>query len=70
MKGNVCDIEFTSVDEGIQKLKKAVNMRDQMSGAMYFQMCGEDCLCLADELSALGVDKNVIASIGGWELRR
>ena len=63
------DITFSSAEEGIAKLKKAVSIRNQMGGALYFNILEDDCLKLADKLSAAGVDKNLIASIGGWGLK-
>lgn len=62
------DINFGTIEEGIEKLKSAVGTRNQMGGAMYWNICEEDCLRLADKLSAAGADKQLIASIGGWEL--
>jgi|AGTN01.1.fsa_nt_gi hypothetical protein len=64
------DIDFQTTDEGIEKLKKAVSIRNQMGGALYFNICEEDCLRLADALTAKGVDKDLIAGIGDWERRR
>jgi|GEM_PF-1682714 len=64
------DIEFTTPEEGIEKLKKAVEIRNKMGGDLYWNICEDDCLKLADKLTAAGVDKQIIASIGGWELRR
>jgi len=64
------DTEFATVEEGFVKLKEAVKTRDQMGGAMYFNICEEDCLRIADKLSSMGADKNEVANIGGWELRR
>jgi hypothetical protein len=63
------DTEFKTIEEGIEKLKKAVNTRNQMGGALYFNICEEDCLKIADKLSSMGANKLAIASIGGWELR-
>ena len=63
------DIELASIEEGFEKLKKAVSTRDQMGGAMYFNICEEDCLKIADKLSSMGASKLAIASSGGWELR-
>ena len=63
------DIDFTSPDEGINKLKSAVAVRNQMGGAMYWNICEDDCLCLAHKLVVAGVDKDTISEIGGWELR-
>ena len=62
-------IDFQTKEEGIQRLKSVVRTRDQMCSAMYWQICEDDCLKLADKLSVAGVDKNLIASIGGWELK-
>lgn len=64
------DVEFTTIEEGIEKLKKAVSTRNQMGGALYFNVCEEDCLKIADKLSSMGASKLSIATIGGWELRR
>lgn len=63
------DTDFKTPGEGIAKLKKAVETRNQMGGALYFNVCEEDCLRLADELTAAGVDKQTIAKIGGWEVQ-
>lgn len=60
------DIDFNTPEEGITKLKKAVETRNQMGGALYFNVCEEDCLRLADKLTTAGVDKQTIAKIGGW----
>jgi len=64
------DINFETLEEGIEKLKKAVETRNQMGGATYWNICEEDCLRLADKLSATGVNKDLIASIGGWTRRK
>jgi len=64
------DIDFETPEEGIEKLKSAVKTRNQMGGAMYWNICEDDCLRLADKLTAQGVDKDLIASIGGWTRRR
>lgn len=64
------DIDYNTPEEGLEKLKKAVEIRNQMGGAMYWSICEDDCLRLADKLSAAGVDKDMIASIGGWTRRR
>ncbi|MDD3230540.1 MAG: hypothetical protein PHE09_15175 [Oscillospiraceae bacterium] len=63
------DIDFKTPEEGIAKLKKAVSTRDSMGGALYWNVCEEDCLRLADKLTAAGADKQAIAAIGGWEVR-
>lgn len=62
--------EFKTIDEGLDNLKKAVSLRDQMGGALYFNVMDGDCLRIADKLVSMGADKKVIAEIGGWELRK
>lgn len=62
------DIEFTDINQGMEKLRKNIAIRDEMGGAMYRQICEDDCLRLANKLSAAGADKKAIAAIGGWEL--
>ena len=63
------DSDFSTPEEGVEKLKKAVNIRNSMGSALYFNICEDECLKLANKLNAAGVDKNLIAFIGGWELR-
>jgi len=65
----VLDIDFKTPEEGVEKLKKAVDTRNKMGGALYWNVCEEDCLRLADKLTAAGADKQTIAAIGGWEVR-
>ncbi len=64
------DTKFITIEEGMEKLRGAVNTRNMMGGVMYFNICEEDCLRIADRLVSMGADKNTIAEIGGWELRR
>jgi len=64
------DTSFTTIEEGFEKLKSAVSTRDNMGGALYFNVCEENCLKIANRLVSIGADKNTIAKIGGWELRR
>ena len=63
------DIDFKTAEEGIEKLKKAVAVRNKMGGALYWNICEDDCLKLADRLTAAGADKLAIAAIGGWGVR-
>lgn len=57
--------DFTSKEEGIEKLKEAVKLRDQMGGAMYWNIMNEDCCEIADKLSRMGVDRDHISEILG-----
>lgn len=63
-------VDYTTLEEGMEKLRGAVATRNQMGGALYWQICEDECLKLADKLSSEGADKNKIAEIGGWRLKR
>lgn len=62
---NMLDIEFTSIDEGKEKLKKAISIRNQMGGALYYNICNDDCAELANKLVASGADRKEISAIIG-----
>ena len=62
---NMFDIEFTSIDEGKEKLKDVISTRDQMGGALYYNICNDDCAELANNLLAAGADKAEISAIIG-----
>lgn len=57
------DIIFSTPEEGIENLKSAVQIRDTMGGAMYWNICSDDCLMLAHNLVSVGVDEQQIFSI-------
>lgn len=59
------DIEFSSIDEGKEKLRKAIGIRDEMCGAMYYNICNEDCAELANKLLSAGADKMELSEIIG-----
>ncbi|MDD2564083.1 MAG: hypothetical protein PHU27_07710 [Salinivirgaceae bacterium] len=63
------EITYTTVEEGIKKLRERVNIRDQMGGALYWNVFNDECMCLGDRLIDDGADGNLIAEIGGWKLR-
>ena len=58
---------FESIEEGMKKLKEAVSIRDQMGGAMYFNMLNEDCCAIANKLSSMGADRQEISNLLGKE---
>lgn len=63
LKGNMLDIKFGSVEEGIEKLKKGISVRDQMGGALYWNVCNDDCLKLAEALKNNGASVALIENI-------
>ncbi|MCM1220661.1 MAG: hypothetical protein NC548_39850 [Lachnospiraceae bacterium] len=61
-------IDFTTVEEGTKELKRMVNLRNSMGGAMYYNMCNEDVLRIADKLLDIGaVKQDLIDIMGTWE---
>jgi hypothetical protein len=46
-------LEFDTVEEGEQKLQSALNIRDQMGGALYWNICNDDCIEIKMKLEAL-----------------
>lgn len=40
------DINFTSTEEGMEKLRKYVSIRNVMGGALYWNIVNDDCLRL------------------------
>jgi hypothetical protein len=59
------DIKFATVDEGKEKLRKAIEIRDSMGGAMYYNICNDDCAELANKLVAAGADRKEVSAIIG-----
>lgn len=63
------EILYTTTEEGIEKLRGRVNLRNSMCGAIYWNITNDQCLSLGNRLIKDGADKNLIAEIGDWELR-
>jgi len=57
------DTGGSTVEEGLEKLQKAVNTRDKMGGAMYYNICNDVCCEIANRLCAIGADKSKIEGI-------
>lgn len=60
----------TSIEDGIESLKQLVNLRDQMGGAMYWNILNADCCELANILQKRGADREVISEILGKNTHR
>jgi len=45
--------EFTTVEEGENKLKEAYILRDKMGGALYWNIVNDDCKEIAQKLEEL-----------------
>lgn len=57
------DKTFEAIPEGVEKLKSAVSIRNQMGGVLYWNICNDDCLEMADKLLNMGMDKLAIQRI-------
>ena len=65
---NFMDDSFTTIEKGIEELKRAVDLRNSMGGAMYYNMLNEDVLRIADKLIGMGADKSQLEDImGTWQ---
>jgi len=63
---NYADANFKELEEGMVKLKEAVKLRDQMGGAMYYNILNDDCCAIANKLLTLeGANKSEISKILG-----
>lgn len=58
---------FNSVDEGKKNLKEAVQIRDKMGGALYFNVLNADVCEIANKVKKLGGDRKELAEIIGPE---
>lgn len=57
--------EFSTKEEGIEQLKKAVELRDKMGGPFYWSIMNEDCCEIADKLLIYHTDRHEISAILG-----
>ncbi len=57
--------EFTTLDEGLEKLKQAVKLRNSMGGALYWNILNDDCITIAFRLRSMGVAEDALASAMG-----
>lgn len=62
-------MDYVNIEEGLEELKRGIDVRNKMGGALYWNVLNDECLKLADKLVSDGADRNKIAEIGGWELR-
>jgi hypothetical protein len=57
------DNKFETKEEGIEKLKETVSIRNKMGGALYWNIVNGDCMKIADELYNMGVPSEEIREI-------
>ena len=57
------DKTFETKEQGIKKLKDGVAIRNQMGGALYWNIINDDCIEMAIKLLEMGADKSEIQAI-------
>lgn len=57
------DTTFETKEQGLKKLKETVSIRNQMGGALYWNIVNDDCLEIADKLFDMGVTSSEIREI-------
>ena len=57
------DKSFETIEQGLEKLKDGVEIRNKMGGAMFWNIVNEDCIEMADKLFSMGVEKAELNSI-------
>jgi len=59
------ELNKMSKEKILEQLKKSVSTRNQMGGAMYWNILNDKCCEIANKCLLLGVDKNEIDSLLG-----
>ena len=57
------DKKFETKEEGIEKLKNGVSLRNQMGGALYWNIVNDDCIEMTEKLLCMGVEKSELQAI-------
>jgi hypothetical protein len=58
-------LNIVSLKNAMEMLLRRVAIRDQMGGALYWNILNEECCLIADRCAVLGGDKRKIGSILG-----
>jgi len=56
-------IETITPEEGVSAYKKAVDIRNQMGGAMYWNMLNDECHMLYDVCRHIGVEEDIMREL-------
>lgn len=57
------DTTFETKEQGLEKLKETVDIRNQMGGTLYWNIIADDCLEIAEKLFDMGVSSLEIQKI-------
>jgi len=64
---SMIDKDFDTVKEGMELLKKAVDVRNTMGGSMYWNMLNDEACNIGSKILKLGGDYEKIADMIGRE---
>lgn len=56
-------LDFKTKEEGLEKLKDHVALRNKMGGALYWNIVNEECYQIAHKLLIMGVSSTVLDPI-------
>lgn len=54
-----------TIEQGIERLRKVVQIRDKMGGQLYWNIMNDDACELASQLSRRGADRDLLSEILG-----
>jgi len=63
------EIAYTTIEEGTEKLREHVKLRNSMGGVLYWSIVNDQCMSLGEKLIRDGADEKLIAEIGDWILK-
>jgi hypothetical protein len=57
---------FKTVEDGLNLLRKAINVRNNMSGAVYWEVVDDECSIIITKLQSLGAsDEQIQMAVNG-----
>lgn len=59
------ELNKMSKEEAFEQLKKSVGIRNEMGGAMYWNILNDECCEIANKCLSLGVDRSEITPLIG-----
>lgn len=59
------ELNEISKEEAFEKLKQSVDIRNQMGGAMYWNILNDECCVIASKCVSLGIDRSEITPLLG-----
>lgn len=57
--------DFDTIEIGIERLKDAVSLKEQMCGNLYYNILEDNCCTIANKLLAMGANRDEISKIMG-----